>query len=84
MDYNETELRQLPITLNFREVVFTSFSTSFLYNQTSKSIKCNSTEEWAKNWIDVSNMWEPHNSVVCSTNVSSIAYFQWDPYGNNL
>ena len=82
-DYNETDLRQLPITMNFREEVFTSFTTSISYNQTSKSIKCNSHEEWAENWIDVSNQWNNVN-IPCYTNVSPIATLTWIPFSKTM
>ena len=79
MDYNQTDLKQLPITPNIRKELFTPFSTSFFYNQTSRSIKCNSSEEWAEKWIDVSDLWKDIN-VPCSTNDSLVAYFEWDGY----
>ena len=83
-DYNEKDLRQLPITLDIREEIFTSFNASFLYNQSNKSIKCNSHEEWAENWIDVSDPIHPPTSVPCFTNISAVGYFEWDPYPNKL
>ena len=83
-DYSEKNLRQLPIILNFREEVFTSFSTSFLYNKTSRRIQCNSSEEWAKNWFDVSDQSNPPNDVPCSTTVSPVAAFDWNPYSEKL
>ena len=70
--------------MNFREEVFTSFTTSISYNQTSKSIKCNSHEEWAENWIDVSDPFHSPVQVACSTNENAVAYFTWDPYPNKL
>ena len=82
-DYIETDLRQVSITLNFREEVFTSFNTSFFYNQTSKSIKCNSQDEWAENWIDVSHQWS-YPRVPCSTNVAPVATFDWEPYSKRM
>ena len=72
--------------MNFREVeVFPSFSASFFYkqNQTSKSIKCNSSEEWAENWIDVSHQWS-YPRVPCSTNVAPVATFDWEPYSKRM
>ena len=83
-EYNETDLRQLPITLNFREEIFTPFSTSFFYNQTSQSIKCNSPEEWARNWIDASDLFHPPKKVPCSTNVVPVVTFTWDPFSKKL
>ena len=85
MDYSEQDIKQVPITLNFREEVFTPFTTSFFYNQTSRSIKCNSPEEWGENWIDVSNQWYPPDNIPCSTNVTPVvAAFDWHPYSNKL
>ena len=83
-DYIETDLRQVSITLNFREEVFTSFNTSFFYNQTSKSIKCNSQDEWAESWIDVSDTWHPPSNIPCSTNVSAVAVFDWFSFQQKL
>ena len=83
-DYNETDLRQLPITMNFREEIFGPFSTSFFYNQTSKSVQCNSSEEWAKNWTYVGGQWPDAHNVPCSTNIYPIASFDWDPMSRKL
>ena len=83
-DYNEIDLRQLPITLNFREEEFLPFTTSFFYNQTSRSIKCNSSEEWADNWVDVSsNFYDPEN-IPCPTNVGTVGYFDWDRFPQKM
>ena len=84
MDYDETDLRKLPITLNLREEVFGPFSTSFFYNQKNKSLKCNSPEEWATNWTVVSDQWHTAHNVPCSTNISPIASFDWDPMSRKL
>ena len=46
---------------------FTSFSTSFFFNSTNRSIKCNSLEEWAENWINVGDQWNSPK-VPCSIN----------------
>ena len=83
-DYNEIDLRKLPITLNFREEEFMPFTTSFFYNQTSKCVKCNSPEKWAENWIDVSDPWNSPDNVPCPTNTTPIATFDWNTYSKKL
>jgi hypothetical protein len=62
------------------------FTTSFFYkqNETSKSIKCNGTEKWAENWIDVTNLWQEVTDVPCSTNDALVAYFDWDGFSQKL
>ena len=70
--------------MDSREEVFTSLDTSFFYNQTSKSIKCNSHEQWGQNWIDVSDPFHSPDHVPCSTNENAVAYFSWDSYPNRL
>ena len=59
------------------------FATSFFYNPTRKSIKCNSTEEWADSWIDVSSQWGNIN-LPCSTNDAPVATFYWDRFQMKL
>ena len=78
------DLKQLPITLDIREEGFKSFNTSFFYNQRNRSIKCNSHEEWADNWIDVSDQFHPPIDFPCSSNISAVPYFEWDPYPYRL
>ena len=60
------------------------FTTSFIYNKTSKSVKCDSSEEWAKNWTDVSGQYTNVDNVPCSTNIFPIAAFDWDPMSRKL
>ena len=84
-DIDETDLKQMPIILNFREEGFMPFSTSFFYNQTTKSIKCNSHEDWAENWIDVSDLFHPPEFIRCPTNVfDTIVYFSWEPWNYKM
>ena len=82
-DYNETDLRQQPINLNLRVEKFTSFSTSFFYNPRNRSIKCNSPEEWAENWIHVGDQWNSPK-VPCSINAALVATFEWYYWSDTL
>ena len=84
MDYEETYLKTLNISRAYTENKFNSFSTSFLFNDSH--VKCNSDEEWAETWFDITNQFQYGPLVPCVTNSSSVpvATFLWRPYGEFL
>ena len=81
MDYNETYLKTLNISRAYTENKFNSFSTIFLFN--GSHVNCNSGEEWAETWFDITNQFQYGPLVPCVTNSSSVpvATFLWRPYG---
>ena len=79
-DYDENYLKKLNISIAYKEETFNSFSTTFTYN--GSHVKCDSEEEWAQTWFDLSNYLIPVPPIPCVTNTSSIpvASFQWGGY----
>ena len=81
-DYSETFLKEnISISSAFRtEEYNASFFTNFDYNGTH--VKCQTDEDWADKWFDVSNQYVPVFPIACITSDAPVADFRWSPrYG---